>query len=146
MEKRKGIILSDPMERYVDLDNVAEAKKQIINALSSYKRTNKSNKKIKNKTQYHFGDVLSLYGTKEKYIYVCKSNKFIYVCPLSCLEVFTGMKRITFENISSVYDVLNSYEKHILLRKLNNAFDLDKYIPVKAKKDIEKLLKQKHHY
>ena len=47
MEKRKGIILSDPMERYVDLDNVAEAKKQIINALSSYKRTNKSNKKIK---------------------------------------------------------------------------------------------------
>ena len=58
--------------------------------------------------------------------------------------MFTGMKRITKENIVGKHDELDDEQKKKLLLRLERALELDKYIPQKAKEQVSVLvLKEK---
>ena len=90
---------------------------------------------------YEFGDILSLYGQKEKYVYLFQSGRFIYVLELSLLDEYNGMKRINPENIKDVYGSIDINRKKILLDNLKQAYEENKKIPTKSKESLIKLLK-----
>lgn len=148
MKQRKGIILSDPKERYVSINPVYPDYINPAKIIYKYEKLMDGNdfgKKYKdgnNKNRsYEFGDILSLYGQKEKYVYLFQSGRFIYVLELSLLDEYNGMKRINPENIKDVYGSIDINRKKILLDNLKQAYEENKKIPIKAKESLIKLLK-----
>lgn len=148
MKQRKGIILSDPKERYVSINPVYHDYINPAKIIYKYEKLMDENdfgKKYKdgnNKNRsYEFGDILSLYGQKEKYVYLFQSGRFIYVLELSLLDEYNGMKRINPENIKEVYGSIDINRKKILLDNLKQAYEENKKIPIKAKESLIKLLK-----
>ena len=148
MKQRKGIILSDPKERYVSINPVYHDYINPAKIIYKYEKLMDENdfgKKYKdgnNKNRsYEFGDILSLYGQKEKYVYLFQSGRIIYVLELSRLDEYNGMKRINPENIKDVYGSIDINRKKILLDNLKQAYEENKKIPIKAKESLIKLLK-----
>ncbi len=148
MKQRKGIILSDPKERYVSINPVYHDYINPAKIICKYEKLMDENdfgKKYKdgnNKNRsYEFGDILSLYGQKEKYVYLFQSGRFIYVLELSLLDEYNGMKRINPENIKDVYGSIDINRKKILLDNLKQAYEENKKIPTKSKESLIKLLK-----
>lgn len=146
--KHKGIILSDPKERYMELDRsylLNYIKGSVIHKFDDKKYIDKEikDKKVLKKkidVKYSFGDILSCYGTKEKFIFICKRNRFVYTCPIGSEENFVGMKRLNDENIIEKYDELTKEQKYKLLLKLDRALEIGKFIPKKALDDISRLV------
>lgn len=165
--RHRGIVLSNPKERYIELDHsywlnyipgkvipkydrkitfsdgdIHERKQEVGKHRNNTSKKNPD--KSKNISKHRFGEVLSLYGTKEKLIYICKRGRFIYTCHMDSDDMFTGMKRITKENIVGKHDELDDEQKKKLLLRLERALELDKYIPQKAKEQVSVLvLKEK---
>ena len=150
-EKHKGIIISNPKELYMEIDHkyllnyipgkvISKYSKVRYSDNNKVNKTNKNKKSKKNNIELSFGDILSIYGTKQKFIFICKTNRFIYTSLEGSEEIFTGIKRLTIENISSKYDELNSDKKQKLLSNLDKALELDKFIPQKAKESISSLV------
>ncbi len=111
--------------------------------ISRYKNLIDKKQNPKKKSKYEFGDVLSLYGTSEKLIFVCARKRFIYTCSMDSIEMFNGMRRINDDNVVGKYDVLNYLQKEKLLSNLQKALELDKFIPNKIKNNVSMVLKRK---
>lgn len=110
----------------------------IYKRLLKNKNNNKTSIILNNK--FNFGDILSIHGSKEKLIFICERKDFVYVCHIGSDVFFTGMDRISKENIVEKYDQLSQEQGQKLLLKLADALELDKGIPEKVKKDVSVLV------
>ena len=138
-KKNHGIIISDPMERYVDINS---------NYYKNYKRmNNKSNLSYSDLNTYEdklyrFGDVLSLYGTGLNSVYLFSNKNIIYVWINYLTHDEPNIIRITNYNILCRLYSLSEEEKNILILKLEHIYNENNDIPIKVKDGLSKLLKR----
>lgn len=134
--KKINIAQSFNIEYFTTLDDysyIISINKNLINR----KRNPKKNSK------YEFGDVLSIYGVKDKCIFVCQNSRLIYTCSFDSFELFTGMNIYNEENVIDVYDKLDDTEKEKLLSKLKYASQNEEHIPRKAQVLVKKLVENR---
>lgn len=151
MKQRKGLILSDSKERYISIKPVYPDYINPVKIIYKYEELLDEENHLdikyeddkKKDESYNFGDILSLYGQKERYVYLFQSGRFIYVLELSFLDEYNGMKRINPENIKDVYGSIDINRKRILLNNLKQAYEENKKIPIKTKESLAKLLKNR---
>lgn len=123
------------IEYYVYEYNYSKVNKKYHDSLKCENDHNK-----KNHNNYEFGDILSVYGTKEKFVFICQSGRFIYTCSTDSYEMFTGINKIAKKSVVSKFDELKNTQKQMLLSKLNDALELDRCIPLKAKENVSRLV------
>lgn len=157
--KMRSIV--DVATDYVDFKNVKEfdvdevagieyfvSNKDNTIILQKYKNFLK-NEKIKKENNssdllnLKFGDILSFKNTKEKSIFICRRKKQIYTCPFSAIEQFTGIYKINKNFVIGKYDEISEKEKIALIKSLEKALELDKFVPETVKDKVSTLVKLK---
>ena len=136
---RESIIINKNEMDCVILENAC-TKSQIktIEGRKGVKRKDYSNNK------YNFGDVLSLKNSKEKIIYLNKENDKLYYITEDQLDFFTGIKKISVQNVNSFYRKLSNEELSRVFSVLDkplNSCDT-KYVSSSVKSNILNSVKQ----
>lgn len=75
---------------------------------------------------YQYADVLSIKGSKNKIIYITKSNKKIYYVTYDDIDFFRGISRIDKTNVITKYSRLSDYEIEKLTKKISMFLGLEK--------------------
>ena len=84
--------------------------------------TVKNNAKLLiDKIKYNFGDIVLV--NNKKMIYITKGAYDTYCCLLDSLEIYSGLEKINFDNISQKLGELKVEEKEKLAKKINKSLD-----------------------
>ena len=89
--------------------------------------------------EYKFGDLLLLYGSSIKVVYLFDSGRFHYVY-LTGLDNKQEIERISDSNISRCVGVLNELSKNRVIARIRGMESEDRSIPNKAKEGLSKLM------
>lgn len=139
--KSYGIVLSDPRERYYDIDtNYYEnykSKEEYINKKIAYSDLDL----VKNKEEsYEFGDKLFFDGINLDIIYLFNSGRFSYVYFYDENSNINRIERVTTDSIVNNVGKISDFDKERLIKVLRKMINENKGIPVKAKKALVKLI------
>lgn len=139
--KSYGIVLSDPKERYYDIDTSYyenyKSKEEYVNKKITYSDLDL----VKNKKElYEFGDKLFFDGINLDIIYLFNSGRFSYVYFYDENSNINRIERVTTDSIVNTVGKISDFDKKRLIKVLRKMIDENKGIPVKAKKTLVKLI------
>ncbi len=139
--KSYGIILSDPEERYYDIDTSYcenyKSKEEYVNKKITYSDLDLT----KNKEElYEFGDKLFFDGINLDIIYLFNSGRFSYVYFYDENSNINRIERVTADSIVNTVGKISDLDKEKLIKVLKKMINENKGIPVKAKKALVKLI------
>lgn len=149
MKNKKGIILDNPLERYIEIDSNYYKNYDFIfkydeNKRKQYFNTLKQNYKFEHNDLdlLEFGDIVEVYSKNIKAIYLYSHDRFCYLCTNkndSTLNIF----KVNCKDIKITCEALNDFEKDLTMFSLESMLKQGIGIPKKTESSLSKLLIKK---
>ncbi len=148
MKNKEGIILDNPLERYMETDRsyyknygfIFKYDEDSIKKHFDYLKQNYK-KKYNDKNLLEFGDLIKIYKADQKVIYLYKNDKFNYVCTELDDEIL-NIFRVADDNIEMICDTISDLDKKIILFKLKSMLNKNIGIPKNSRSSLVKLLRK----
>lgn len=99
-----------------------------------------SNKNYKIKNDFKFGDILLVNNSNKKIVYITQVENNIYYCDYDDISFFRGLSKINDKAINNKIDEINSQEKEMFAKKIDNYLSNNgDYIRGSLKKQLSKI-------
>lgn len=140
-----GIILSYEGELYRQPEESYNDEIKMIKVISKYEKPNYSSMIVYKDGDFKdlkVGDIVQIKGTNEELIFVCKTKKFVYLCPL-CSDVdFREVRRLPKSKLFKKIGELDALRKLNLINNIKWALENNKFIPKEVKETVQSMVKK----